>query len=202
MEQVGINNVQQVQYQPKTAATVPSFQGKKPEMKEDGDKKLLGALAGLGAIGLGGVLIARDLKKGSASNIKKVWNKITKKTPKIGPKATEAAKATTQRAAEITKEALEEKIADGQIGNLSDALQICNRKQLEDFGLYNKLAESTYGKVAKEMQEAIGKNNPIKEAIEEQLADGRIGNLADAVKEFGEKAVKDSGMYDILSKLK
>ena len=79
MEQVGINGVQQVQYQPKTAATEPSFQGKKPEMKEDGDKKLLGALAGLGAIGLGGVLIARDIKKGSTSNIKKAWSKITKK---------------------------------------------------------------------------------------------------------------------------
>ncbi|MBR3604403.1 MAG: hypothetical protein IKL52_00045 [Candidatus Gastranaerophilales bacterium] len=201
MEQVGVNNIQQVQYQPKVAVTEPSFQGKKPEMKEDGDKKLLGALAGLAAIGAG-VMAVVDLKKGDASHIKKVWNKITKKTPKTGAKAIEAAKATTQRAAEITKEAIEEKIADGQIGNLSDALQICSRKQLEDFGLYSKLAESTYGKVAKEMQEAIGKNNPIKEAIEEQLADGQIENLADAIKKFGEKAVKDSGMYDILSKLK
>ena len=70
MEQVGINNIQEVQYKPQAAVTEPSFQGKKPEMKEDGDKKLLGALAGLGTIALGGVLVYNGIKKGKRVGIK------------------------------------------------------------------------------------------------------------------------------------
>ena len=81
MEQVSMNGVQNVQYNAPKVASEPSFQGRAPEMKEDGNNKLLGALAGLGAIGLGSVLVFRDLKKGDGSALRKIGKNITKKSP-------------------------------------------------------------------------------------------------------------------------
>lgn len=161
MEQVGINNVQQVQYQPKTAATEPSFQGKKPEMKEDGDKKLLGALAGLGAIGLGGVLIARDLKKGSASNIKKVWNKITKKSAGKAANATGKAvrKASEETSAIATK--LKSKTAE-QIKDIISSTQTKIQTAAKELSAAQKTLKETTAKIAKkeaEIQTAIKKGH-------------------------------------------
>lgn len=143
MEQVGINNVQQVQYQPKTAATEPSFTGKKPEMKEDGDKKLLGALAGLGAIGLGGVLIARDLKNGNASHLKKAWGKITKKGAQKGAQKT-AIKAGSKEAIAHSKNIVKGASTEAQekINKLTNGVQdaVNNKKAYE--ALESKIALS------------------------------------------------------------
>ena len=69
MQQVGMNGVQNTQMYKKDQT---SFQGNymtpPPQMKEDGDKKLVGALTALGAIGAAGVGIAA-LAKGKVKDL-------------------------------------------------------------------------------------------------------------------------------------
>lgn len=107
MEQVGINGVQQVQYQPKAAATQPSFTANPPEQKEDGDKKLMNALLGLGAITAAGIGIYAGRHKLAnlfSKNGKKVAEAASEAVTQPNKGAKEIAEATAEAAERIAKE--------------------------------------------------------------------------------------------------
>lgn len=103
-----------------------------------------------------------------------------------------------------TKAAIEEAIEDGQIMSLDDAIELgYSRKQLEDFGLLDRITNTTTlaqeEAAAEFAQTAMSAKNMVIEGFEEKVADGQIVSLDDALKFYSEKELKDAGLYDIFT---
>ena len=180
MEQVGMNGVQQVSYVAPSAASEPSFtSAMPPEQKEDGDKKLIGALMGLAAITIGGIAIARDLKKGDASSLRKIFNKSGKE---VAQATNKGIKAGSKQAIDNSKKIVKNVSTEAQenINKLTNNVSDLISKQKTYDELQTKI---NLGEKAISIAEKTGKTTVVFDGKEMKLSRAK-GLLSNAKGEF------------------
>ncbi len=163
----GLQSVKQTEgagIYPSTSPVKPSAPAA-PEQKKDGDKKLIGALVGLGAAAIAGVALYKTGK------LDKIKNAITKNANKT---TTELNNFTTKTVQALTKETASDtaKAVDNAKKLVNDTIQ--NNKMLQD-------AQNT-------LSEAQNKINIYNEALQ-----GKLDKNGQLIKEFAESTVNING---------
>ncbi len=171
----------------------PIESAKKPEMKEDGENKLTGALACLGAVAMGGLAI-RDLKKGDSSKLKTLYGKIVKKassgqvdqlTSKINLVTEVPPKMTSKRAFDLVDATTGKKAAESAavfLGNNPQALAENALANGMGIGQVKKYATANHSHdakkiIKKQMAQIQQARNAQKIAISHELSNSTIGAI-------------------------